>query len=301
MSETSDRARALFAAARVHGGPTAEDRDRIRAALAVRLATVAATGIAADATAAARAASGASGAGASAGAAAATGSLVTAKAIAAGTLIGAACFVAGFFAGKADSAPAAEAVVRPAVVTVVAPAPARAPAAATTGGGPAPPARQAAPAAGPSPSTPPLSATPAAPPPSVVIALAPKPGSRTPAPSPSAATSPARPSGLLEEVALLRDARAALESDDAAQALARLDNLGARHPDGMLREERLAVRVLALCAGGRKAEARAEADRFLAEMPGSLQAGRVRGSCAYDAAEGGEAAKAPTEPPDPGH
>ena len=42
MSETSDRARALFAAARVHGGPTAEDRDRIRAALAVRLATVAA-------------------------------------------------------------------------------------------------------------------------------------------------------------------------------------------------------------------------------------------------------------------
>jgi hypothetical protein len=94
------------------------------------------------------------------------------------------------------------------------------------------------------------------------------------APPPAAGT-------LDEEVALLRDAQRALREGDGAQALGHLDALAARHPDGVLREERLAARVLALCAAGRVDEAREAGQRFVAEMPGSVQADRVRGSCAF--------------------
>lgn len=99
---------------------------------------------------------------------------------------------------------------------------------------------------------------------------------RGPPPSPSA-------TALDEEVALLRSAQQALKRGDAATALAELDALGARHPDGVLREERLTARVLALCAAGRVDEARDAGRLFLAEMPTSVQADRVRASCALAA------------------
>jgi hypothetical protein len=95
--------------------------------------------------------------------------------------------------------------------------------------------------------------------------------------------SPRSASTLREEADLLRRAQASLNEGDAATALARLDELGIRHPDGMLREERLASRVVALCAAGRASEARREAERFLAESPLSIHAGRVRASCAFPA------------------
>jgi hypothetical protein len=41
------------------------------------------------------------------------------------------------------------------------------------------------------------------------------------------------------------------------------------------------VRILALCAVGRNAEARAEGGRFLAQSPTSVQTDRVRASCAF--------------------
>jgi hypothetical protein len=87
---------------------------------------------------------------------------------------------------------------------------------------------------------------------------------------------------------LLRDAQHALKRGDGAAALARLDELADRHPDGVLREERLAARVLGLCAAGRPDEARAEGRRFVAEYPGSIQVERVRASCAFAARGDGE-------------
>ncbi len=84
---------------------------------------------------------------------------------------------------------------------------------------------------------------------------------------------------LVEETALLRRAQTSLGTGDAAGALARLDELGARYPAGLLREERLAARIGALCAAGREGEARREAERFLLEAPLSIHAARVRASC----------------------
>jgi hypothetical protein len=82
-------------------------------------------------------------------------------------------------------------------------------------------------------------------------------------------------------MALLREAQDAVRDGDPSAALDRLDDLGARFPEGQLREERMAARVLALCAAGRAPEARAEAERLLGEAPGSVHAGRVRASCAF--------------------
>jgi hypothetical protein len=93
-------------------------------------------------------------------------------------------------------------------------------------------------------------------------------------------------SSLAAELALLREVHGALRDGDAPRAERWIDEHAARFPDGVLREEREAARVLSLCAKGRTAEARAEADRFLAANPRSVQADRVRGSCAF-AADGG--------------
>jgi hypothetical protein len=70
-----------------------------------------------------------------------------------------------------------------------------------------------------------------------------------------------------------------MAAGDAAAALARLEELGTRHPDGVLREERMAARVAALCAAGRTDEAQREAQRFLAETPRSIHTAKVAASC----------------------
>jgi outer membrane protein assembly factor BamD (BamD/ComL family) len=93
---------------------------------------------------------------------------------------------------------------------------------------------------------------------------------------------PAPPrSSLHEETTLLREAEIALARGDGATALRRLDELAARQPGGVLREERMAARVLALCAAGRTEEARREGEHFVAAMPASIQVPRVKGSCAF--------------------
>jgi hypothetical protein len=71
-----------------------------------------------------------------------------------------------------------------------------------------------------------------------------------------------------------------MASGDPSAALSTLDRLGASHADGVLREERLAARIVALCAAGRVDDARREAARFLADSPASIHAARVRASCA---------------------
>ncbi len=102
--------------------------------------------------------------------------------------------------------------------------------------------------------------------------------------TPGGSDAPPAPSStpsLSEEVALLQAAQQALKHGDGTGALTTLGELGARHPDGALREERLTLHVLGLCAAGRVDEAREAGRRFVAEMPGSVQAERVRASCAF--------------------
>ncbi|HVY47597.1 MAG TPA: hypothetical protein VHB21_17025 [Minicystis sp.] len=79
----------------------------------------------------------------------------------------------------------------------------------------------------------------------------------------------------------MRDAERALAAGDAHGSLAKLDELSSRFEHGVLREERLAARVLALCAAGDQARARVEAERFLRAAPDSPHAARVRASCAF--------------------
>lgn len=67
--------------------------------------------------------------------------------------------------------------------------------------------------------------------------------------------------------------------------MATLDEHAARFPRGALRDEREAARVLALCADGRTAEARAAASAFVAASPRSPLASQVRAACATSARE----------------
>lgn len=107
------------------------------------------------------------------------------------------------------------------------------------------------------------------------------------APSPSAAPPPvarsARPAAstdLEAEMSLLAGAQAAIQAGDYATAIARLDEHQRQFPRGVLSEERLAARVVALCGAGRVAEARSLGASFLAHHPSSPLAPRVRSSCA---------------------
>jgi hypothetical protein len=81
------------------------------------------------------------------------------------------------------------------------------------------------------------------------------------------------------ELALLRDARAALDRHEPLAALASLDQHALRYPHGTLQQERLAARALALCALGRTAAAAAAAGELTRVAPGSPYLARVRAGC----------------------
>lgn len=143
----------------------------------------------------------------------------------------------------------------------------------------------------PPPVAPPIAAVPtvvhaAPPPPAQVrppVAIAPPMPAVAPAVAPPAST-PRRPAGsaedpMLVELRAVQVAQRALARHDGATALRALATLDRTHPRGDLREERDALRVLALCDAGRADDARAAADTFLARHPGSPQATRVRGAC----------------------
>ena len=103
-----------------------------------------------------------------------------------------------------------------------------------------------------------------------------------PVTSPAPVEAPPKASSLAEEIALLQDAHAALQSESAARALGILDEHARRFPRGTLTEEREASRVSALCKLGRPDEARTQAADFLRDHPRSPQAAAVRASCAFD-------------------
>lgn len=93
-----------------------------------------------------------------------------------------------------------------------------------------------------------------------------------------------RSSTLAAEVAALERAHAALAGDDAQLALRALDRYRARFPRGRLSSEETVLRVQALLAAGDRGRARALAEAFSADHPGSSYARRM-GDLVRDAAE----------------
>jgi hypothetical protein len=95
------------------------------------------------------------------------------------------------------------------------------------------------------------------------------PAAEPPPPAPRAHASPTRGDALAVEVGVLGSARAALRLGEPARALALLESHRGTFARGMLREEFLAARVMALHDLGRRSEAAAALAQFAAEMPKS--------------------------------
>lgn len=81
------------------------------------------------------------------------------------------------------------------------------------------------------------------------------------------------------EVSLLRRAQAANEAGDGIAALDALDTHARRYPEGVLADQRVVERVIAVCTIARAPAAREAAVQFLAAHPRSSQAPRVRRAC----------------------
>jgi hypothetical protein len=93
-------------------------------------------------------------------------------------------------------------------------------------------------------------------------------------------SSPREPSGspkptLRDEIALVDEARAALRAGNAEQVLTLCRKYEARHPRGSFGPEISALRIEALVRAGRRAEARALAERFVSQWKGTPLADRV--------------------------
>ncbi|MBK6920295.1 MAG: sigma-70 family RNA polymerase sigma factor [Deltaproteobacteria bacterium] len=97
------------------------------------------------------------------------------------------------------------------------------------------------------------------------------------APAPAGARSSEDPTVL--DNAMLRTAIEALGHGDAAAALAGLDRHAREFPDSAQADVRAALRVEALCAAGKPAQARGEAHAFVQRHPRSPLVDRVRGAC----------------------
>jgi hypothetical protein len=115
-----------------------------------------------------------------------------------------------------------------------------------------------------------------------VVPIAPLPAAEAPAPRPAVHARPARPTPdpLVAELALLHRAQQAWHDGQAASAL----DLARRHaqlyPHSQLALERGALQVFALCALGRKSEARGLASGLLAQAPRSPLRTSLEESCA---------------------
>jgi hypothetical protein len=90
-------------------------------------------------------------------------------------------------------------------------------------------------------------------------------GSVAPTP-PGRSAPPGRPGDLREQIALLDATRMAVSTGAGERALELLRQYKDRYPSGSFRPEAAALRVDALARLGRRAEARAEAEHFLAEF-----------------------------------
>ncbi len=94
-------------------------------------------------------------------------------------------------------------------------------------------------------------------------------------------TDPVAPAGpgLAAEVALLRQARAALDANDPDAAMRVLGEHANDFRTGQMQQDRQRLRIEALCALGRTEAAHAEAETFLRIYPDSTHTARVRTLC----------------------
>jgi hypothetical protein len=109
-----------------------------------------------------------------------------------------------------------------------------------------------------------------------------------PAPEPIVAVAIAEPAAIAkrkpdapkpDEAPMIAAALRSLNAGDAAAALRELARHAKLHPRGDMREERDALRVIALCEAGRTADAASARKKFLDEYPSSPHASRVQASC----------------------
>jgi hypothetical protein len=85
--------------------------------------------------------------------------------------------------------------------------------------------------------------------------------------------------GLAEALRMLHRAERAIYSNKAAWAISLLDELDERAPATLLHEERIATRVLALCADGQVETAEQLAARARREAPGSIYGALLLRAC----------------------
>jgi hypothetical protein len=285
MNDLSDDAKALFEAARPGHEPTQQDREQVRAGLLVRIGgAAAALGVAQTGAAASLAP----------GAAMASGAktLLAFKLVLGLTIAGGAGAVAyrslapGAEAsntsvrahGPSDRATANASALGPAVAQQDQEAKQEASDIGLAASSPAkPPALEAKPTHERSPGGLEPTGSP--------TATFPEPERRTPAAGakPGAGTFPddtPRSSDLSLEARALSGVQRAVREGRSSEALALLDQQDRDFPQGELRQERVAARVVALCAAGKASQARALAASFLAQAPRSPLAARMRTICA---------------------
>jgi hypothetical protein len=87
------------------------------------------------------------------------------------------------------------------------------------------------------------------------------------------------PPSAHEELALMRAALGRLNAGDAAGALSLLDRHATQYQSGVMAQERVGLRAIALCAAGQVAAGSAEQQRFLSMASRSPLAPRVRAAC----------------------
>jgi hypothetical protein len=258
MSELSKEARELLASLGEADGPSSAQTSRMKRKLGAALG--AASGLLVT-SGAASIASGASAAGVVAGAKAGTGLVgllsMFALGAAAGVGLSSTTALVRHLTPPAASAPVAP--VRASAAPARPPVPAQGPVEAASPNDPLPPASVTHEA----PSRPPVLVTPPSP----------------LTPSASALVEPT----LGPEVELVIAAKRELTQGRAAQSLALVDRLAREFPNGALREERMLLRVLSLCALGQVEPARRQAREFARTAPRSPLLPRLEQSCGGDA------------------
>ncbi len=90
---------------------------------------------------------------------------------------------------------------------------------------------------------------------------------------------PEEASSLEAELALLRAARAALTQGDTATTLRLVADHARRFMAGHLAEERMVLRVQALCERGEREQSREAVRQLLAAYPNSPHAGTLAAAC----------------------
>jgi hypothetical protein len=236
-------ARALLNAARSYDDPTDSDQDRVRAAVLMRVGSVAAVGTVAITAAKA------SSAAASAGPLIASSLAGTALFSGIAAKIGAVVVIGALASGAyvAFRTPPHAAVVAPAVKPAAV----------------APVATPVVEAAAP--------------------AIDPVATQATDLPPEDVKSSPARVrsrnADLEGEMKLLRQADGALRRGDSAAALAALNKHATQYPSGVLSQEREGVRAIALCSSGNVGQGQSAAQRFLSQAAKSPLASRIRSAC----------------------